>query len=52
MDKQETRLKHQYRVYCGEMDLQRGISARELETTAAYRLGVFMRWMENPQEGD
>jgi hypothetical protein len=34
----------QHRVYCGEVVLQRGTPARQLECLTAYRLEVFMRW--------
>jgi hypothetical protein len=30
----------QHRIYCGDMALQLGTTARELKPTAAYRLGV------------
>jgi hypothetical protein len=33
-----------------EVTLQRGSPAGELEPIAAYRLGVFMRWVEKSQE--
>jgi hypothetical protein len=39
MDKWESQLKHQHRVYCREVVLWRGIPARELKPPAAYRLG-------------
>jgi hypothetical protein len=42
-------LKSQHGVYC-EVVLWRESSARELEPTAAYRLGVFMRQVEKLQE--
>jgi hypothetical protein len=28
-----------------------GVPAREWEPPATYRLGLFMRWVEKPQEG-
>jgi hypothetical protein len=37
-------------IYCGEVVLQKGSPARELEPTVTYRLGVFMRWVGKPQE--
>jgi hypothetical protein len=40
----------QHRIYCGEVVLWRESPARELEPSAAYRLGVFMRWVEKPQD--
>jgi hypothetical protein len=38
MDKQRDGL---YRIYCGEVALQKGIPAGELESTTTYRLGVY-----------
>jgi hypothetical protein len=37
-------------IYGGEVVLWRESPARQLEPTAAYSLGVFMRWVEKPQE--
>jgi hypothetical protein len=43
MEEAERWLKHQHRVYCLGRSQWRGTSARELEHTASYRLGVDIR---------